>query len=198
MSLPPSLVHSWARRIFCPTRSTKTNLASPTRGKASTRACGRSRTTPESSSQAIRSVGSILYLWFREKTEAENIRRVGGELSELSVTVELAISTFSFAKKNGGHLFSYTGHPATEFIRNRGGGKHCWWQQRGRLCWGGRWQGKAEGRQDRIQTEKDSHLQGTLLQLVNILTQQRGQFRYNRSTEDDVTMTTSLKMIWSV
>lgn len=51
------LVHSWGQRIFCPTRSIKTNLASPTRGKASMRVCGRSRTTPESSSQAIRLVG---------------------------------------------------------------------------------------------------------------------------------------------
>lgn len=67
--LPVSLVHSWAQRIFCPTRSIKTNLANPIRGKASTRACGRSRTTLESSSQATRSVGNLLCLWFIEMME---------------------------------------------------------------------------------------------------------------------------------
>lgn len=66
MSLPPSLVHSWAQRIFCPTRSIKTNLESPTRGKASTRACGRLRITLESSSQAIRSVG-FYFVYYSER-----------------------------------------------------------------------------------------------------------------------------------
>lgn len=69
-------VHSWVQRIFFPTRSTKTNLANPTRGKDSTRACGRLRTTPEWSSPATRSVGASSHQRegsFKEKPFTINI-----------------------------------------------------------------------------------------------------------------------------
>lgn len=103
--------------------------------------------------------------------------------AQLSVTVKIDFSACSICRINLWLFFPHTVHSATEFIRNRRGGKRRWWQQWGRgrwLCRGGRWEGKAEGRQDRIQTEKDSHLQGTKF------CWSLGQCRYNGSTGDEV------------
>lgn len=64
-----SSVHSWVQRIFCPIKSIKTNLVNRTRGKVSTKASGRSRTTPESSSPVIGSVGSVLSVTERKAVD---------------------------------------------------------------------------------------------------------------------------------
>lgn len=69
--LPPLTEHSWAQRIFYPTKNTRINLESLTRGKALTKACGKLRITLESNSQATRWVDN-----FRETKSETQIRRV--------------------------------------------------------------------------------------------------------------------------
>lgn len=72
---------------------------------------------------------------------------------------------FSFSNQTRCCLLA--GHPAAELVGDGGERERRRWQQRGRrgrLRRGGRRQGETERRQDRVQTEKDGQLQGTILE----------------------------------
>lgn len=58
--------------------------------------------------------------------------------------------------------------------------------------------GKEKLKGDKTGSKRKKTATSKVLQRVNILTQEWGQLMYNRSTEDDVTITTSLKMMLSV